>query len=243
MSGLFYQLGKLAGPKLRQAGWIFRSLTGSEAEAIQAEYQAGRDLAQALAGEVPSENEPTLVNAVQEWGARLADRVNNKHRRFTFSVLVSSDANAFALPGGFIFITRALLELCHSAPDEIAFVLGHEIGHVLRKHALDRMLVNSVIHTAVRAVPAAGLVRSHLGGLVVELLSKGYSQDQEFDADILGVRLARSAGFEPTAGMRLLSRLRDCSVEPSALGTYFSSHPPFSTRIQNLRRFLGTPGT
>ena len=238
MAGFFYQLGKMLGPKLREAKWAFRSLTGTEAEAIQAEFEMGRDLAHAVAREMEVEQDSDVTRLLSEVGGRLTSRVKNKQRRFVFSAARSAEANAFALPGGFIWVTRPLLELCGSNPDEVAFILGHEMGHVICKHAMDRLMANSVLNTALRVVPIGGLVRSQVGGIVMGLLKQRYSQDQELEADQLGVRLAGSAGFEPVAAIRLLDRLKQKSGEGPAIVEYFSSHPPFDLRIANLRQLL-----
>jgi predicted Zn-dependent protease len=238
MAGFLYQLGKLLGPKVRKAKWVLRSLTGTEAEAIQAEFEVGRDLAQAVAREMEREQDPDVSRLLSDVGGRLASRVKNKHRRFVFSAVGAAEANAFALPGGFIWVTRPLLELCGSNPDEVAFILGHEMGHVICKHAMDRLMANSVLDTALRVVPIGGLVGSQVGGFVLSLLKQRYSQDQELEADQLGVRLARSAGFEPAAAIRLLDRLKQKSGEDQAIAEYFSSHPPFDLRIANLRQLL-----
>lgn len=238
MAGFFYQLGKLAGPKVRKANWFFRSLTGTEAEAIQAEFQVGRDLAQAIAQEMEVDPDPCVAQLLQEVGTRLAGRVKNRHRSFTFQSLQASEANAFALPGGFIWVTRALVELCERNPDDIAFILGHEMAHVIRRHAMDRMMTNSVLNAAIRAVPVGGLVRSQLGGMLRQMLEQRYSQDQELDADQLGVRLARAAGFRADAAIELLDRLKRRSGESPGIGEYFSSHPPFDLRIARVRHFL-----
>jgi predicted Zn-dependent protease len=235
MAGFFYQLGKLAGPKIRKANWFFRSLTGTEAEAIAAEVQVGRDLARAIAHEMELDPDPCVAQILREVGTRLAGRVKNRHRTFAFQSLQASEANAFALPGGFIWVTRPLVELCERNADELAFVLGHEMAHVIRKHAMDRMMTSSVLGAAMRAMPGGGLVGAQLSGVVRHMLEQRYSQDQELDADQLGARLALAAGFRMDAANRLLERLKRHAAEPPGLGAYFSSHPPFDLRIARVR--------
>jgi predicted Zn-dependent protease len=235
MAGFFYQLGKLAGPKIRKANWFFRSLTGTEAEAIAAENQVGRDLARAIAREMELDPDPSVGQLLRDVGVRLTGRVKNRHRSFAFQSLQSSEANAFALPGGFIWVTRPLVELCERNADELAFILGHEMAHVIRKHAMDRMMTSSVLGAAMRGMPGGGLLGSQLGGIVRRMVEQCYSQDQELDADQLGVRLARAAGFRADAASRLLERLKRRCAEPPGIGKYFSSHPPFDLRIARVR--------
>src|SRR5262245_35799612 len=125
MPGFFYHLGydlgRRLGPKVREANWLLRSLTGTEAEAIQAEAAVGRDLARSFAGQFGACPDGTLQDRVTDLGARLADHVQNRHRRFRFSVVEAPEMNAFALPGGFIFLTRSLVDLCDQDRHGLAF--------------------------------------------------------------------------------------------------------------------------
>jgi predicted Zn-dependent protease len=241
MAGFFYNLGRLVGPKLRQAQWVASSLTGTEAETVQAEYEVGRDLAQAFVQQMELDPDPEVERWLAEVGACLAARVADRQRRFGFRMVRSVEINAFALPGGFIFVTRPLLELCQWDAQETAFVLGHEMGHVVRFHAIDRLMANSVISAAVgRLTPGRGLIRTPLAGLAASLLNQGYSQEQELEADRVGVLLMRAAGFDVTAAARLLARLGS-PAEAFLLGSYLSSHPPLELRLRHLDRIVN-PG-
>jgi predicted Zn-dependent protease len=237
MAGFFYHLGRLLGPKVRKAQWLARSLTGSDEEAAAAEYAVGRDLAQALAQQMEIDRQPEVERWLAEIGARLAAHVANRQRRFCFRLVRAAEVNAFALPGGFIFVTGPLLELCRGDAHETAFVLGHEMGHVVRQHAIERLMANSLISAAVgRLTPGKGLLRTPLAGLAASLLNQGYSQGQELEADRVGVALSRAAGFDPAAAGRLLARLGGGGT--GLLGSYFSSHPPFELRLQHIEQFL-----
>ena len=131
MSSLFYNLGKMAGPKVRKAKWIWQSITASEADTIKAEYEVGQDLACEIRNQLELDTEPRAGQLLNKVGSHLAVRVTNKLRIFNFEVIKGSEPNAFALPGGFIFVTKSLLELCDWNQDEIAFILAHEMGHVI----------------------------------------------------------------------------------------------------------------
>jgi len=239
MAGFFYNLGKKIGPKLRKANWVVRSLVGTEAESVKAEYAVGRDLAVAFLQEMEADREPALAEFLGDVGGRLVQAVKNRQWPFHFLTVRSVQINAFALPGGFIFLTRPLLELCRYDRDEVAFVLGHEMAHVVHRHAIDRAMANTVISATVgRYLPGGKFMRMPLGGIVSTLLSQGYSQDQELDADRLGVRLAVAAGFDGWAAARLLERLQGSIAAMSALDGYFSSHPPMQVRIEQITRLL-----
>jgi predicted Zn-dependent protease len=238
MPGFFYHLGRNVGTQLRKANWVLRSLTGTEAEAIQAEYAVGRDLARALLAQVEPDPDPAVAQLLEDVGSRLAGRVKDRQRRFHFRATRSPEVNAFALPGGFVFVTRPLLELCQGDPDEMAFILGHEMGHVVGRHAIDRLVAQSAIGVVAKLPRAGGLLGLPLARLVTTLLQQGYSQDQELEADRLGVRLAQGAGFDAAAALRLLARLGGPSTDTRILGSYLSSHPPLEVRIQHLNRLL-----
>jgi predicted Zn-dependent protease len=241
MGGFFYNLGRTVGSQLRKANWVYRSLTGTEADALQAEYEVGRDLAWSLVQQMAVDPDRAAEQFLDDLGARLAAGVGIPGRRFCFRLVAAPEANAFALPGGFVFLTRPLLELCNWDRDEAAFVMGHEMGHVIRLHAIDRLMADSVLGAALSKLKLGkGLLGAPLTGLLTRLLHQGYSREQELDADRLGVRLAGAAGFDPTAAVRLLARLVTQAGSPSLLGSYFASHPPLDVRIETVRRFLGS---
>ena len=240
MGGIFYNLGKMAGPVVRKGKWFLKSLTGSEADVIRAEFEVGRDMAHAVGQEVQVDSDPATGRLLDEAGARLVRRLTNRQRTFAFRALRSAEVNAFALPGGFIFVTRALLELCEWDRDETAFILAHEMAHVVRGHAMDRIMNSAVVTMASKTGVAANVMRHRLVELGLRLLHKAYSQDQELEADAFGVRLARSAGFDPRAAIRVLRKLeaKGDARDDSALGAYLSSHPPIELRMTELSRLL-----
>jgi Zn-dependent protease with chaperone function len=236
MAGFFYKLGQMVGPQLRKADWLYRSLTGTEAEAIRAEFAVGRDLARAVVQQLETDPEPAAAHLLEQVRARLVACLINRQWQFTFRAVRSPEVNAFALPGGFVFVTRPLLEFCRWDPDEAAFVLGHEMAHVVLRHAINRLMASSAVRAALS--PAGGALRQPIAGLAATLLNQGYSQDQELEADRLAVRLARAAGFDAAAAARLLARLHALSGDLPVLGSYLSSHPPLEVRRGQVHRAL-----
>ena len=204
-------------------------LAGTEAEAIEAEYDYGRECARQFAaqfsGKVPSEKQ-AVVAAV---GSRLADAVKDRRREFRFSLVRAGVSNAYALPGGFVFITEPLLDLCAEDRDELAFLLGHEMGHVLRGHARSQLTANTFLHAVTARLSGAG-------PMLRQLIDKGYSRELELEADAEGARLAAAAGFDPRAAARALRRLARVSRGHAGLVEYFSSHPPLAERVRRLER-------
>ena len=240
MSGLFYNLGKMLGPKVRKARWLWQSIAGTEADAIRVEHEVGRDLAREIKRQMHLDSEPKAARIVRQVGSNLAACVADQRRTFTFEIVKGPEPNAFALPGGFIFITRSLLELCEPNLDELAFIIAHEMAHVIRGHAMDRFISNSAIAFGSRAAPIRGLIARWLRTVGVKFLESAYSQDLELEADTLGARLTAAAGYDPQAPAKLLSRLAKLGRpgNQSGLGSYFSSHPAFDLRIERVNRLL-----
>jgi predicted Zn-dependent protease len=216
---------------------MWQSVTGSEADAIKVEYEVGLDLAREIRQQLGKGQEPQIDQMLNEIGNRLAPCVANKSRRFSFETVKGPEPNAFALPGGFIFVTQSLVELCRYDQDEIACILGHEMAHVIRGHAMNRIVSNSAIAVASRAAPIRGVLSGWLRKVGVQFLESAYSKDLESEADRLGVRLVAAADYEPDACVQLFLRLAKLSSHPSQfdLGSYFSSHPPFNVRIENIK--------
>jgi len=238
VAGFFRTLGKLVGPTVRKADWMVKELTATDDRAIRAEYRVGRDMARALTGQTPGDADPQVAKMLGSLGDRLAVCVKNKAWQFSFRAVKQRQINAFALPGGFIFVTRVLLELCQWDPDEIAAILAHEMAHVVKRHAKDRIMNRSLISIVTAATRTGGVLHESFRPLVGAFLECSYSQEQELEADELGARLVRAAGFDPAGAVRLLQRLKQCAGERTEKASYFSSHPPHQTRIANLRRLL-----
>jgi len=170
-------------------------VTGSEAGAIKVENQVGHDLATEIKKQLKLDREHQSARILNEIGPNLTKCVARKLRTFNFEIVKSDEPNAFALPGGFIFITHSLVELCDRNQDELAFILGHEMGHVIRGHAMKRILSNSAINVASHAVSIHGQFTAWLQKVGIQFLESAYSQELEFQADKLGVCLADTAGY------------------------------------------------
>ena len=233
-------MGRMVGPKLRKGKWLWKNLTGSESEAIAAEYGVGCDLAAEVRMQVEVCNDAGIKRLLNEIGSRLVLCVGNKQRRFNFEAVQGSQANAFALPGGFIFVTDALVELCERRSDEIAFVLAHEMSHVMRGHAMERLLSDVAFSGLAKRLPARGAIAGWLKSVGMKFLETAYSRSRESEADELAVRLIKAGGFDDGGAVQLLKRLATLKEQrgEEGLGIYFSSHPPIAERIRDIERVL-----
>ena len=238
MSGFFYNLGRQLGhkavPAIRKSKWIWDGLAGSDEEALRAETALGNTLAAELRAFTGPVNDPPLATLLNDVCQRLGACVRDQARTFRCEPMRDDSPNAVALPGGFVFVSHSLADWCERHRDELAFVVGHEMAHVIRKHVWERMLNE----TAMRAVSAVTARAGRLGGWFREqgmgLLRSAYSRDSELEADELGLRLAAAAGYAPAGAMLFLQRIQRLGPNPTELGQYLASHPAATERMARL---------
>ena len=153
-------------------------------------------------------DDPNATGYVASIGGRLAAASETPALGFTFTLLDSPIVNAFALPGGFVYISRGLMALAGDEA-ELAGVLGHEIGHVVARHSAQRQSQAILAQLGVGLLGVVGGRGStQLAGTVAGLYLRGYSRDQELEANMLGVRYLRRAGYNVTAMADFLERMR-----------------------------------
>jgi predicted Zn-dependent protease len=224
------RLGEFLRRPFRQAKWLWTSFAGSEADAVRAEEEYGRECAREVAGQFPGKVAAPMQQSVSEIGSRLAGTVGGP-RKFSFCAVAARGENAFALPGGFIFVSESLLDLCEADQDEVAFILGHEMGHVLRSHARERLMADAILKAVTARSPGAG-------HMLRRVVAEGYSREQELEADREAIRVAAAAGFDARGAVRALRRLDAVSPKSTGLAEYFSSHPPVSERVRALEEYF-----
>jgi predicted Zn-dependent protease len=163
---------------------------------------------------------------------------------------VNSDVpNAFALPGGQIFITAGLLRVM-SNERQLAAVLGHEVGHVAAKHnvkGLQRQMGASILVEVAGAMASSedGGTTKQAAQVVAAMTVSRYSRDDEYQADALGIKYMNKAGYNPYGMVELLNVLKSLhETEPSRLEEMFQTHPLSSKRIAEAEQLiLDDPGT
>jgi predicted Zn-dependent protease len=186
-------------------------------------------------------DDPNIGGYVAVVGGSLVANSGQARYPFSFTVLNSSVVNAFALPGGYVYVTRGLLALANSEA-ELAGVLAHEIGHVTARHAAQRYSRNVI----------AGLGAALLGALTdsdelssiaqvgSQLYLSGFSRDQEYESDLLGVRYMSRTGYNPRAQASFLATLRaEHELNATVAGRqgadegfdFFASHPRTADRV------------
>jgi predicted Zn-dependent protease len=209
----------------------------SEAQEIAMGQQAHRQVIQQFG---TYDEKPELNRRVDEIGKRLAAQAERPHLPWHFTVLDTPMVNAMALPGGYIYITRGMMERINS-DDELAGVLGHEIAHVTARHAAQQISRSQLaqfgmVLGAVIAGPAAVQQYGQLAEIGIGLLFQRYSRAQETQADLFGTDYIARARFNPTGAERMLMTLQRLDKNPATgLDRYFQSHPDPAKRVREVR--------
>ena len=159
-------------------------------------------------------------------------------------VFEDKSPNAFALPGNKIGIHTGMLTLVDNQ-DQLAAVIGHEVGHVLAKHSNERASQEMAVNQGMSMIQAIGSPQSALGQTAFGLLGVGaeygilmpYSRTQESEADIIGVDLMAKAGFDPRQSIALWQKMEQASQGQQPI-EFLSTHPAHATRIQGLEQHM-----
>lgn len=227
----------------------------------EAEIEMGRKAAPEVIKEFGRYDHAELQAYVQRVGEGLAAHSHRTNLVYRFTVLDSTDVNAFALPGGYIYITRGLLAYLNSEA-QLAAVLGHEIGHVTARHSVQQQsaaqaadfgyTLGSILFPELRNQGA-----QQLFGTLGSALLSGYGREHELEADRLGAEYMAKSGYDPHEIIEVIGVLKDQETfekqlaaeekrEPRVYHGLFASHPDNDTRLQQVvasAEALKTTGT
>ncbi|WP_090241564.1 M48 family metalloprotease [Pseudomonas guineae] len=232
---------------LQLAGCAVNPATGKSNFVMMSEQQEldlGRRYNQQILKENPRYADEKLQAYVQQVGERVAKYSHRNQLAYQFTVVDSPDINAFALPGGYIYIHRGLLAYL-SSEAELAAVLGHEVGHVTARHSVQQQSQSTAWGLLGQAVAigtgvgAAADVTGALGGAIV----RGYGRDMELEADGLGAQYLARSGYDPQAMIEVVKVLknqedfaRDQAAERGETQPAGGYHGVFDTHPDNDRR-------
>jgi predicted Zn-dependent protease len=208
------------------------------------EIEIGRQLASVLLGAKPLHPNMALQRYVNRLGRWISLQSSRPDLPWTFAVLDDPGFNAFAAPGGYVFVTKGLVDQLQDE-SELAAILAHEITHVVGKHHLKAIrktaragLLGTVVASQLKN-DAGGALSSQLLGLGREVYAKGLDQEDEFEADRLGVSLATRAGFDPYGLVAVLLQLRTAAPDNPMFSLALSTHPPTQSRLDHIELAMG----
>jgi beta-barrel assembly-enhancing protease len=219
------------------AGTMALSLGGCMAS-TQQEVQMGAEYAQQINRQIPLITDPESNRYITVLGDSIARVSDDRGLQWRFYIVDDPSINAFAVPGGFIYVNRGLIARTANM-SELAGVLGHEIAHVTRRHSMDQMAKAQRANVGVAAgcIFLPSLCESGLGGAAIQVggaaaFSK-FSRDDEREADRYGVQYVTRAGIDPR-GMPSMFRtlLAERKSRPGGVEAWFASHPMEEDRVQ-----------
>lgn len=198
------------------------------------EKLVGHQAAQAIAEEFGLENNPVLVEWVRQIGERVSTASPRTDVRYRFQIVQMNEPNAFALPGGYLFVTKGLLEFVND-DDELAALLAHEVGHVAARHAVQLarwQILAALFIAAVRSRAGEGAATA--ASLADALFMLGHSRRDELEADRLGAEFAARSGYDPNGLLAFLHKIGG-TKQRSRLSRFFATHPTPEARIAHLK--------
>ena len=225
------------------SGCVTNPITGasqlmliSPEQDIEIGRQYAPEVEKQMGGRIPN---PALQQYVDNVGRRVAAVSHRPDFEYQFVAVNDESLNAVALPGGYIFITRAMLENLRSEA-QLASILAHETTHVVARHsseAMSRQIGFEILLSAVISDQTSQTVQS-VAGMTRQIIELGYSRDQEREADIGGLDYMVRAGYAPYAMVEAMQMLQDRQkVRPT---TFFSTHPSPQNRISYLEQKIAT---
>lgn len=204
---------------------------------IGAEKRFGKELQMWLRLSTKPEKDPKINAYVKGIFDRVVPHYKNHGLRYDVRVIQDSSANAFAIPGGHIYVHTGLLSLV-SSDDELATVLAHELGHAERRHSLKNFRASTAAVALLNAAVKNRKDRETWGALLGYLTLMKFSREQEDEADDIGQFRMAAAGFNPAAQVTVWEKFMKKYGDSKGIAAYTSSHPPSSERIQNARNNL-----
>lgn len=215
----------------------------------QQEVQLGASYAQQINQQLPLIRDAATVDYVNRVGRRIAQQADPRGIPYYFHVVNSDVINAFAIPGGHVYVNRGLIERADNV-SEFAGVLAHEVGHVAERHAVERMeraqnansLLGVVYGVLFRRSP--GTVERAGVQVAESAIFAGYSRDAEREADRVAVAYLVRAGIRPEGVVSFFQKLlNERQRSPGTLAQWFATHPLTQERIANTRAVIqATPG-
>lgn len=206
------------------------------------EVEIGKGVANEVEKKYKLLDDQVKQDYLQGIGSRIAAVCDRPNLDYYFKIIDDETINAFAAPGGFIYMHKGLMDKLDE--DEIAFVLGHEISHITARHSVKRIQAN-LGYQLILALAFIGAGKGNentvqavadISNTVFNLVVLGYSREDEYFADMLGVEYSKKAGFNPNGAVGALEKLRN---DKQTWHIYvLSTHPPLDERINRVKEHI-----
>lgn len=214
---------------------VYNPVTNKEESTLigeKEEIQIGREAAASLEKQYGLVKNARLNERLNIIGKKVAQKCGRPNLPYTFKILKTDDVNALTFPGGAIYVTEGLMKI-YENDSQLANVLGHEIGHVCARHIIKKIEAQigySLLYTLLLTKAERDI--QNLANLSFNLLSLGYSRQDEFQADELGIKYAYKAGYNPHGMADFLKVLKkNQKTNQIHINVFFSTHPAVDDRI------------
>ena len=212
------------------------------------EIEIGEEIARDVESDFGVYHNADQEERVMRIGNAIVPHADRPHMPYTFTILDTEEINAFAVPGGFIYVTRGMLDFAES-DDELASVIGHEIAHVGRRHSAEKLEALAAASALGQLILDADtrvedIYETEAGTLATEFSTifalNGWGRENEFEADEYGVIYMARAGYEPEAAVELFTRMEHefPDAEMDVVTELLQTHPPFADRIRKIREVI-----
>ncbi len=205
------------------------------------EVKMGESIAKQAEAELKFVEDPLIQKRVEDIGRKIVAVCDRKDIDYHFYVLEDEEVNAFSLPGGFVYVNKGLVERVAN-DDELACVIGHEVGHIVARHSIKKLqavMGYSILKLLTMAAPQAAQGGNAADVAFVSIMS-GYGREDELLADQLGTRYAKAVGYNPRAMIAFLKKLEDVERRrPLQEKSYFKTHPYAPDRVRVVKQELG----
>ncbi|MDD5120132.1 MAG: M48 family metallopeptidase [Candidatus Omnitrophica bacterium] len=202
----------------------------------QTEVSLGEDMAEQINSEVKLLTSHKMRERLERIAGRISAVSDRKDISYKFNIVENKEFNAFAIPGGIVYVHSGLLEEAND--DELAAVLGHEVGHIAARHSVKRLqaVLGYQLITSI-ALGASGQKQVlQAVDVVFNVVVLGYSRKDEYLADKLGVKYAKAAGFNPQGMVTFFRKLEKEGGDTGINLVFLSSHPPIEERIKQAEK-------
>ena len=217
---------------------LYNPATGQQETLLntQTEISLGKDMARQINSEMELLNDPNMQERLEGIARRISAVSDRKDIDYNFSIVKDNEFNAFAIAGGGVYINNGLMNAAND--DELAAVIGHEVGHVAARHSIKKLqavLGYQLISSIALGSTGQGQILQAVN-VVFNVVALGYSRKDEYLADKLGVKYTKKAGFNPQGMITFFQKLKNEGKNTTFNLVFLSSHPPIDERIKQAEK-------